>query len=40
MKIGAHMSTAGGVDTAIDRAVEMGAEAVQLFATRLGLQTP
>ena len=33
MKIGAHMSTAGGVDTAIDRAVEMGAEAVQLFAS-------
>ena len=33
MKIGAHMSTAGGVDTAIDRAVEMGAEAVQIFAS-------
>jgi len=28
---GAHVSTAGGIHTAIDRAVERGAEAVQIF---------
>ena len=33
MKIGAHVSTAGGLDTAIDRAEEIGAEAVQLFCS-------
>ena len=33
MKIGAHVSTAGGVDKAIDRAEEIGAEAVQIFAS-------
>lgn len=33
MKIGAHVSTAGGVDKAFDRATEIGAEAVQIFAT-------
>ncbi len=33
MRIGAHVSTAGGVDKAIDRALEMGAEAVQIFAS-------
>lgn len=33
MKIGAHVSTAGGLDKAIDRAQEIGAEAVQLFCT-------
>lgn len=32
MRIGAHVSAAGGVDKAIDRAVEMGAECIQLFA--------
>jgi deoxyribonuclease-4 len=29
--IGAHVSTAGGIDTAIDRIVERGGNAVQLF---------
>jgi len=31
MKVGAHVSTAGGIDKAVDRAQEMGAEAVQIF---------
>ncbi|MDW7982890.1 MAG: deoxyribonuclease IV [Thermomicrobium sp.] len=31
MRFGAHMSIAGGVDRAIDRAVEIGCDAVQLF---------
>jgi deoxyribonuclease IV len=29
--IGAHVSSAGGIHTAIDRAVEMGADSVQIF---------
>ena len=33
MKIGAHVSTSGGMDKAIDRAEEIGAEAVQIFAS-------
>ncbi|MCI0441434.1 MAG: TIM barrel protein, partial [Chloroflexi bacterium] len=33
MRIGAHVSTAGGVDKGIDRAVEIGAECVQIFAS-------
>ncbi len=33
MKIGAHVSTSGGLDKGIDRAEEIGAEAVQLFAS-------
>ncbi len=33
MRIGAHVSSSGGVDTAIDRAEAIGAEAVQIFAT-------
>ena len=33
MKLGAHVSTAGGLDKAFDRAQEIGAEAVQIFAT-------
>ena len=33
MKIGAHVSTSGGMDKAIDRAEEIGAEAVQFFAS-------
>ena len=33
MKIGAHVSTAGGADKAIDRAVDFGAEAIQIFAS-------
>jgi len=32
MKIGAHVRTAGGVDKAIDHAVEMGAETIQIFS--------
>jgi deoxyribonuclease-4 len=32
MKIGAHVRTAGGVDLAIDRAEEMGAETIQIFS--------
>ncbi len=31
MKVGAHVSTAGGLDKAIDRAQDMGAEAIQIF---------
>ena len=31
MKIGAHVSTSGGIHTAIDRAVAIGAESVQVF---------
>ena len=33
MKLGAHVSTSGGIDKAFDRALEIGAEAVQIFAT-------
>jgi len=32
MKIGAHVKTTGGVDKAIDRADEMGAETIQIFS--------
>ncbi len=32
MKVGAHVSASGGVDKAIDRAQEMGAETVQIFS--------
>ena len=31
-KIGAHVSSSGGVHTAIDRAMDMGAEAIQIFS--------
>jgi deoxyribonuclease-4 len=31
MQVGAHVSTSGGIHTAIDRAEAMGAEAVQVF---------
>jgi deoxyribonuclease-4 len=31
MQIGAHVSTSGGIHTAIDRAVERGADSLQLF---------
>ena len=31
MKIGAHISSSGGIDKAVDRAVAMGAESVQVF---------
>ncbi len=33
MRIGAHVSTAGGADKAIQRAKEMGAEAIQIFTS-------
>jgi deoxyribonuclease-4 len=32
MRIGAHVRSGGGVDKAIDRAVEMGAETIQIFS--------
>jgi len=32
MKLGAHVRTAGGVDKAVDRAAEMGAETIQVFS--------
>ena len=31
MQIGAHISSAGGIDKAIDRAVDLGADSVQVF---------
>src|SRR5437868_4304877 len=31
MKIGAHISSSGGLDKAVDRAVAIGAESVQVF---------
>ena len=33
MKLGAHVSASGGLPRAIDRAEELGAEAIQLFAS-------
>ena len=33
MRIGAHVSSAGGISKSIDRAVEIGAETVQLFCS-------
>ena len=33
MELGAHVSAAGGVDKAVDRAVDIGAEAIQIFAS-------
>ena len=33
MKLGAHVSTAGGLDKAIDRAQDIGAETIQIFAS-------
>ncbi len=33
MRLGAHVSTAGGLDKAVDRAVEIGAEALQCFCS-------
>ena len=33
MKLGAHVSTSGGVHNAVDRAQEIGAEAIQIFAS-------
>jgi deoxyribonuclease-4 len=31
VQIGAHVSSAGGIDKALDRAVEIGADSVQVF---------
>ncbi len=33
MKLGAHVSTSGGLDKAIDRGVEIGCEAIQIFGS-------
>ena len=33
MRLGAHVSTAGGLDKAIDRAQDLGAETIQIFAS-------
>jgi deoxyribonuclease-4 len=33
MKLGAHVSTAGGIETAIDRGLEIGCEAIQIFGS-------
>ena len=33
MKLGAHVSTAGGISNAIDQAQELGAETIQIFAS-------
>ena len=33
MKLGAHVSTAGGLDKAIDRAAEIGCETIQIFGS-------
>ena len=33
MKLGAHVSTAGGLDKAIDRARDIGAETIQIFVS-------
>lgn len=33
MRVGAHVSTAGGLSNAIDRAVQIGAEAIQCFGS-------
>ena len=33
MRLGAHVSAAGGLDKAIDRGVDIGCEAIQIFAS-------
>ncbi|MBM2827254.1 MAG: putative endonuclease 4 [Dehalococcoidia bacterium] len=33
MRIGAHVSAAGGISKAVDRAVDLGAETIQIFAS-------
>jgi deoxyribonuclease IV len=33
VRLGAHVSAAGGIDRSIDRAVEMGAETIQIFGS-------
>ena len=31
MLLGAHVSTAGGIDTAVERGTELGCDAIQIF---------
>ena len=33
MRLGAHVSTSGGIDKAVDRGQEIGAETIQLFVS-------
>ena len=33
MKLGAHVSVSGGLSKSIDRALDIGAEAIQIFAS-------
>jgi deoxyribonuclease-4 len=33
MKIGAHVSASGGISKAVDRGVEIGCEAIQIFGS-------
>ena len=33
MRLGAHVSTSGGLDKAIDRGVDIGCEAIQIFVS-------
>ena len=33
MQLGAHVSTAGGISKAVGRAVDIGAETIQIFAS-------
>ena len=33
MKIGAHVSTSGGIENAVDRGIEMGCETIQIFGS-------
>ena len=33
MKLGAHVSTAGGLDKALDRGLEIGCETIQIFGS-------
>ena len=33
MKLGAHVSTSGGIETSIDRGVDIGCEAIQIFGS-------
>ena len=43
MQIGAHVSSAGGISKSIDRGLEIGCEAIQIFgssARTWGLQAP
>ena len=33
MKLGAHVSTSGGIETSIGRGVDIGCEAIQIFGS-------